>query len=286
MLVRIKLLSTTTSANLVASMKTIVEGNMTVSGSAPTNLTGVDNANSIVYGTAYTNSNNKYSVSGDVITKVHATNSSYNSGFELNAGTDLEITGFGDPSSLTTPHNVTFFYKDLTTSYLDVIVNDKIFAINQVVGNRCVIIADLVSTSFVTSAFPDTILQMYEFTTESGPHDEVEFAKIYDDTDGAYVSKTSFNRIHSMASDHIARQNDTVIPLSSAMVGSQLDSLFPVLGIKGIANTPIFSGGGLLNDGNGNYYYVTGKTGYYGTNATGSVYTDVSAGSQIVLEVQ
>ena len=294
MLVRIKLQDTTTAADLVANIKTIVQGSMTVTGNVPNNLTGVDNDSSRMVGTLFTNANSKYSVAGDVVTKEHYNNSSYSSGFELEAGSNnLNIIGYGDPTALTTPTDTAQFDADLSSNYLDVIVNDKIFAINQVVGSKLVIIADLAVTSFITSAFPDTIAQFYEFTTAADiNHQRVEFAKIYSDADDAYVTKAinaniNFTpKIHSIAADHIQTVDNTVVPLSSVMVGLQTEGLYPVHGLKGIANTPLFSGGGTLDDGNNNYYYTTGKKGFYGTTSTSSNEAEHQLGSQIVLEIQ
>jgi hypothetical protein len=60
---------------------------------------------------------------------------------------------------------------------------------------------------------------------------------------------------------------------------------YPVLGIKGFSNTPVFSGGGTMYDTSNNVYYTTGYLAGSGVS-TAVVYTPGNAyvGAQILIE--
>lgn len=288
MLVRIKLQDSTT-ANLIASIKTIVLGNLTASGSAPTNLTGVDNSNSIIYGSVYQNSNNLYSnPQDDDIVKVHYTQSGKSSflGFSED-GDYVRLKEIGDPSAPNVQNaNISWGgLANLSASYFDVIVTDRHFAINQIVGAEMFLAVDMVHTS-LTSRFANTHMTAYEYTSAGQSHNLVQLLNVYKPSDDDYVDISRTGEISSLSGDIIPTFTDTVIPLSSVVVGNQSSGMYPVYGLKGFANVPLFSGGGLLNDGSGNYYYTTGKRGYFGTTDTTSLLGDNSLGTQIAIEVQ
>lgn len=291
MLVRMKLKDSTTSSDLVASLRTIINGTLTTSGNNPTNLTGISDSNSLVYGSVFADSNSLYSfdsANGFIVTKINSENSSYTSAFKLQAASNnLKITEIGaSADSLAACNNEASWIKNQSANYLDVIINDKILAIHQVVGAKLGIIADLKATSLVTNALPDTVLQFYEYTTVSDlNHDAGELTSVYDDDIEDYA-KLNDVKINSTTSDHIQKIDTTIVPLAAATVGTQIGGAYPVLGIKGISSTPLFAPAGILDDSDGNYYYTTGKRGFFGGETAENLYTEAGVGSLIVIEVQ
>jgi hypothetical protein len=301
MLVRLKLTSSSTATTLIANITSILAGTMTTAddnGTArPSNLSEVVQAESSVLGTVWNNSSGLYAnPATSYYTKTNSIDSNSTAWFRLQSNGNFIDANWGadysDTSTYVVGDQTSMIDCTSTTGTIDIIVTDKIFAIHQIPSSGSIIFADLAacgmlnafteSSKFVgcvpttkdTSGVPDAYYKVFKFP------------KVWDPATDKY-NVLSNATLHTMSSDIIPdpMNQNVKIPLSTCYVGDQTTVFYPVLGIKGFSNTPVFSGGGTMYDTSNNVYYTTGYLAGSGVS-TAVVYTTGNAyvGAQILIE--
>jgi hypothetical protein len=301
MLVRLKLTSSSTGTTLSANIASILAGTMTTTNDngtvRPSNLSEVDQSGSSVLGTIWNNSNGLYASPAQYYyTKINSVNSNYTSWFRIRPGGTQLVVSWGNDYSTLNEYSTSEFTSLVngtsTTGTVDIIVTDKILAIHQQATAGSIILADL-SASGMLNAFTEScrLVGCVPTTKDtSGVPDQYykvfQFPKVWSPTEDKYITMTGAT-LHAMTSDVVPDpiNQNIKIPLSNCYVGDQDKLFYPVLGIKGFSNTPVFSGGGTMYDASNNVYYTTGYLAGGGTSAT-VVYTPGNAyvGAQIVIE--
>lgn len=301
MLVRIKQKSTSTITELLANLKTIITGAMTtttVNGVVqPSNLTNIDSANSSVLGTVWTNSNALYSnPTGNDYTKKNNAYTSFEHWFKLSASSNKLAVAYGN-SYANTAVNTSGVLTSLidataTDKTIDIIITDKVFFVNQAPTRGMALICD-VAKNGMNRYFTDSMMMTGCVPTavdDTGVPDAYyqvfTIPKAYSLTSSSYVNQTGM-WLHNLSADLApdAKNKTTKVPLSTCYVGNQQQGFYPIYGIKGFSNTPIFFDGGVMYDSDNKVYYTTGKLAASGTSSA-VVYTEGNAyqGSQIVIE--
>ena len=301
MLVRLKLTSSSTATTLLSNIQAIITGTMTTANDSgtlrPSNLSEVVQAESVVLGTVWNNSNSLYANPvATYYTKTNSVDSNSTAWFSLTDSGNFITANWGadysDQTAYSVGNQTSMIDCTATTGTVDIIITDKIFVIHQNATSGQIIFADMaacgmlnaftessklvgcVPTTTDTTGVPDAYYQVFKFPKVWNP----ELDK-YGVLSGA--------TLHTMSSDIIPdpMNQNVKIPLSTCYVGDQDTTLYPVLGIKGFSNTPIFGGGGIMYDTSNNVYYTTGYLAGSGVS-TSVVYTPGNAyvGAQIVIE--
>jgi hypothetical protein len=315
MLVRIKTNSDTSVSDLRASLATIIGGSMTVSNSKPTNLTNMDQANCVIYGTTYTNSNSLYTVTDGSpyleITKVHSEDASDNVKVSLaSSANTLEpriITPIGQ-----TDDNFSYDPADglmpLTgTSYIDVLISDKVLLIQGPAGVaeidggtnqyqydatkvKCIFAIYEMKDNAATALTPDMCkfaidlsgFTSSQITTQFGAHNEVLMP--YVSIDAVYQASTDDEELNSFATDGLVVSGVQKFIMNRVYAGSFNSGLYEVHNVFAIGNNPSFPST-VVQDANNAYYYITGKLGAVGTGSISSASSPANLGCHILVEI-
>lgn len=302
MLVKIKQTSTSTITELLANLKTIITGAMTSATSngalRPTNLTNIDSANSSILGTTWTNSNTLYSnPTGNDYKKKNNAYTTYEHWFKLSASTNQLAVEFGNSYANTAADTsgvqVSLINATSTDKTIDVIITDKIFFVNQAPTRGMALICD-VAKNGMNRYFTDSMMMTGCIPTavdDTGVPDAYyqvfSIPKAYSVTSSKYVNQTSM-WLHNLSGEltpDAKTSKTTKVPLSTCYVGNQQQGFYPIYGVKGFSNIPIFFDAGIMYDSDTKVYYTTGKLAASGTSSA-VVYAQGNAyqGSQIVIE--
>jgi len=301
MLVRIKQTSTSTITELLANLKTIITGAMTSATSngalRPTNLTNIDSANSSILGTTWTNSNTLYSnPAGNDYKKKNNAYTTYEHWFKLSASSTKLAVQFGNNYANTSVDastvSTTLIDATATDRTIDVIITDKIFFVNQPTTQGMALICD-VARNGMNRYFTDSMMMAGCLPTAAdttgvpdAQYQVFNIPKAYSIDNSKYENTTNM-WLHNLSADLVSdsKNKTTKVPLSTCYIGNQQQGLYPIYGVKGFANTPVFMDAGIMYDSDNKVYYTTGRLASTGTSSA-VVYQDGNAyqGSQIVIE--
>ena len=301
MLVRLKLTSSSTATTLLSNIQAIITGTMTTANDSgtlrPSNLSEVVQAESVVLGTIWNNSNSLYANPAETYyTKTNSVDSNSTAWFKLIPfGTQIRATWGADYSDQTVYNSgdqTSLVNCTSTTGTVDVIITDKIFVIHQNATAGQIIFADMAACGMLNAFTESSKLVGCVPTTKDIAglpetyYQVFKFPKIWDPSTDKYATVSNAT-LHTISSDIIPdpMNKNVKIPLSTCYVGDQDTVLYPVLGMKGFSNTPIFGAGGIMYDTSNNVYYTTGYLAGSGVSTT-VVYTPGNAyvGAQIVIE--
>ena len=283
------------AANIIADINTCIEGGITTSldGSIkrPSNL-NASSTESIVYGTNYANTGTVYNdnATGDHWEKKHNFYSGVTNWFslELDSGY-LSIQGglnYADQTVKNTTLTSTGIVLD-TTSNTDTYwlgVTDNIFYFYS--RGSYAIAADLLKNG-LNSVFTETTtfgIFAGGLTAGSGilPHTYDPEFRQYQEQSNLYLHSLGATKGVLSSSD----SSVAYVPLDTVSVGTRTRGMWQVFGMRSAYPSPIFTGGGILQDSDDKYYFTTGINLYSVETDATLVATggDTVTGNQLILE--